>query len=143
NLFNGINRTNMLLDNVDKNTGISIEVRRRVRGEALFLRGYYYFVLAHLWGGVPVFTKPTASANDTDSERYSLAEVYEQVLTEMTVAEALVPGIEQVQFGGRVSKSAVRGILARVCLYMAGEPLNDQSKCAEARDWAKKLMDVG
>ncbi len=141
NLFNGINRANLLLANVDKNTGIPIETRRRVRGEALFLRGYYYFVLAHLWGGVPVFTKPTASAKETDSERNSLAEVYEQVLQDMTAAEALVPGIEQVQFGGRVSKSAVRGILARVCLYMAGEPLKDESKYAEARDWARKVMD--
>src|SRR5690606_32048866 len=120
NLFNGINRANLLLANVDKNTGIAIEVRRRVRGEALFLRGYYYFVLAHLWGGVPIFTQPTASAKDTDSERNSLAEVYEQVLKDMTAAEALVPTIEEIQFGGRVSKSAVRGILARVCLYMAG-----------------------
>lgn len=141
NLFNGINRANLLLANVDKNPGIAIEVRRRVRGEALFLRGYYYFVLAQLWGGVPIFTTPTASAKDTDSERNSLAEVYEQILEDMTAAEALVPGIAEVQFGGRISKSAVRGILARVCLYMAGEPLKDESKFAEARDWARKVMD--
>src|SRR5690606_14633927 len=44
NLFQGINRANLLLANVNKNKNIPIEVRNSVRGEALFLRGYYYFV---------------------------------------------------------------------------------------------------
>jgi len=143
NLFEGVNRANLLLANVDKNPEISIEIRRRIRGEALFLRGYYYFVLTQLWGGVPIFTEPTASAKDTDNERNSLAEVYAQILEDMKAAEALVPSIEEVQFGGRVSKSAVRGILARVCLFMAGEPLKDVSKFEEARNWARKVMDDG
>jgi|SRR5690606_21327701 len=143
NLFQGVNRANLLLANVDKNTGIPIEVRRRIRGEALFLRGYYYFVLGQLWGGVPIFTTPTASAKDTDNEKNSLAEVYEQVLIDMQAAEALVPAIEEIKMGGRVTKSAVRGILARVCLYMAGEPLKDVAKFEDARNWAKKVMDDG
>src|SRR5699024_4914982 len=33
------------------------------------------------------------------------------------------------------------GILARVCLYMAGEPVKDVSKYEEARMWAKKVID--
>lgn len=141
NLFRGVNQANMLLANVDKNSAIPVATRQRIRGEALFLRGYYYFVLAQLWGGVPIFTTPTASAKNTDSERSSLAEVYGQILEDMTAAEALVPAIEEIRFGGRVSKSAVRGILARVCLYMAGEPLKDKSKYVEARNWARKVMD--
>lgn len=141
NLFQGINRANLLLANVNKNKNIPIEVRNSVRGEALFLRGYYYFVLAQLWGGVPIFTVPTASAKDTDSERSSLAEVYAQILSDMTEAEGLVLSINETQHGGRVNKSAVRGVLARVCLYMAGEPLKDATKFAEARNWALKVIE--
>ncbi|MBD1425525.1 RagB/SusD family nutrient uptake outer membrane protein [Sphingobacterium arenae] len=141
NLFQGINRANVLLANVNKNPGIPIEIRSRIRGETLFLRGYYYFVLAQLWGGVPIFITPTASAKETDSQRNSLAEVYTQILEDMKEAEALVPNINEIQFSGRINKSAVRGILARVCLYMAGNPLKDESKFAEARSWTLKVME--
>jgi len=140
-LFQGVNRANTLIANVDKNTSINAALRDRIRGEALFLRGYYYFVLVQLYGGVPVFTTPISSAKNTDAARNSIAEVYAQVLSDMKAAEALVPSITGVGFGGRVSKSAVRGILARVCLYMAGAPLKDVSKYEEAREWALKVMD--
>ncbi len=63
------------------------------------------------------------------------------MLADLTEAETLVPSIKAVGFGGRANKSAVRGILARVCLYMAGYPLNDRSKYTDARNWAKKVMD--
>jgi hypothetical protein len=73
--------------------------------------------------------------------RSSVKEVYDQILADMTAAEPLVPGIKELGFGGAVSKSAVRGMLARVCLTMAGEPLKDVSKYQDAKDWAKKVID--
>jgi len=45
--------------------------------------------------------------------------------------------------GGRITKSAVQGILARVHLTMAGHPLNDQSQYAEALKWALKVKNSG
>src|SRR5699024_5591192 len=65
NLFSGINRANVLLENVDKNTELDESLRNRVRGEALFLRGYYYFILVQSFGGVPIFTAPTGSVKNT------------------------------------------------------------------------------
>lgn len=140
-LYNGINRANNLLYNIDNNTGIDDAVKDQVRGEALFLRGYYYFLLAQTYGGVPLMLEPTASVNNTDKEKATLADTYAQVLSDMKAAEPLVASITTLGFGGRVSKSAVRGMLARVCLYMAGEPLKDVSKYAEAASWARKVID--
>lgn len=140
-LYDGINRANILLANVDKNTDLEQAVRDQIKGETLFLRGYYYFLLVQSFEGVPLVLKPATSIGETDVPRASVKEVYEQVLKDMKEAEGLVPDIQTVGFGGRVSKSAVRGILARVCLYMSGYPLKDESKFAEARDWAKKVMD--
>lgn len=140
-LFNGINRANVLLANVDKNPEIPQEFRDKIRGEALFLRGYFYFLLVQYYGGVPVFTSPTTSINDVDVARNSVKEVYEQILDDMTKAESLVPSIAVIKHGGAISKSAVRGILARVNLTMAGFPLNDATRYAEAKKWAKMVMD--
>lgn len=137
----GINRANTLLANVDINEEIDIEFRDRIRGEALFLRAYYYFLLVSYWGDVPLKLLPTDNANAIHIPRDPAKEVYEQIIKDMTEAESLVADIRDIGFGGRVSKSAVRGILARVCLHMAGFPVRDQSKYEEARKWAKKVID--
>lgn len=141
NLYDGINRTNVVLANIDKNADIAQEKRDVIRGEMLFLRGFYYFQLATYFGGVPVKTEPTVSVINVDIPRASLAGVYAQVIKDMEAAEPLVPNITTLGFGGAVSKSVVRGILARVNLTMAGSPLNDESRNAEARKWAKMVID--
>ncbi|HQD08280.1 MAG TPA: RagB/SusD family nutrient uptake outer membrane protein [Flavihumibacter sp.] len=141
NLFDGINRTNVVLANVDKNPEIADSIRSKIRGEMLFLRGYYYFQLATYFGGVPLKTEPTSSVVKVDIARSTLSETYAQIISDMEAAEPLVPAITQLGFSGAISKSAVRGVLARVNLTMAGSPLNDKSRYAEARKWAKMVID--
>lgn len=140
-LYVGINRANVLLANLDRNPEISQAFRDRIRGEALFLRGYFYFMLVQYYGGVPIKTEPTASIEDVDIARSTVKEVYDHILKDMEAAEPLVPNITDLGFGGAVNKSAVRGILARVNLVMAGHPLKDESRYAEAKRWAKMVID--
>src|SRR3989337_4123516 len=68
-LYNGINRANVLLANVDKNEDIDGVKRATVRGEALFLRGYFYFLLVQYFGGVPLKLEPSNSVSDVHIER--------------------------------------------------------------------------
>lgn len=140
-LYTGIHRANILIENTDKNPSIPQTIRDKTKGEALFLRGYYYFLLVQHFGGVPILTKPTANISDVDVPRNSIKEVYDQIIEDMTTAETLVYSIKTLNFGGAVSKSAVRGVLARVNLTMAGYPLRDESRYAEARRWAKMVID--
>src|SRR5690606_24958054 len=65
------------------------------------------------------------------------------IIKDMTEAESLVPDVRQVTNAGHINKSAVRGLLARVCLYMAGDPVKDVSKYEMAEIWAKKVIDDG
>src|SRR5690606_34156963 len=51
--------------------------------------------------------------------------------------------ISAYTFSGRITKTAVQGILARVCLKMAGYPLNDVAKWQEARYWSSKVIESG
>lgn len=139
-LYNGIGRANLLLENISR--PIMDETKRGViKGETLFLRAYYYFLLAQMWGDVPLILETTKSPGDTQRPRAPLREVYNQIVTDLKEAETLVLPIKTLGFGGRANKSAVRGILARVYLYMAGYPLKDKSKYADAREWAKKVID--
>ncbi len=141
NLYYGINRANVVLANLDKNPDLPLKNRSIIRGEMLFLRGYFYFQLACYWGGVPLKLEPTSSIVNVDIPRASLKDTYAQILKDMEAAEPLVPRIDSIKYGGGVNKSAVRGLLARVNLYMAGEPLKDKTRYTEASKWAKKVMD--
>ncbi|NQX37485.1 Starch-binding associating with outer membrane [Pedobacter steynii] len=138
-LYQGIERANLVLANIKK-PAMDETKRGVIEGEALFLRAYYHFLLVSNWGDVPMILKPTASIVSTDVARTPAREVYDQILSDMTKAEGLVKSIAEIGFGGRVSKSAVQGILARVNLYMAGYPLKDVSRYAEALSWAKKVV---
>ncbi|WP_353140134.1 RagB/SusD family nutrient uptake outer membrane protein [Pseudopedobacter sp.] len=141
-LYQGIDRANVLLANVNK-PEMSNSARNIIIGEAKFLRAFYYFILVSNWGGVPLVLEPTNNPIGNSIARSTDKEIYDFILKEMKEAEGKVRTIQSVGHAGRVTKSAVQGILARVCLYMAGYPLMDVSKYAEARDWAKKVMDAG
>ncbi len=52
-LYNGIGRANLLLENIGRPV-MDEDKRKVIKGETLFLRGYYYFLLAQMWGDVPL-----------------------------------------------------------------------------------------
>jgi hypothetical protein len=139
-LYSGIGRANALLENVNK-PEMDEKRRGNIKGEALFLRAYYYFLLVSNFGDVPLLLKTSSSILDNNVKRSSADEVYEQITKDMIEAEALVPTATEAVIGGHISKSAVRGILARIYLYWAGYPVKNTSKYKDARDWAKKVMD--
>lgn len=140
-LYIGIERANVFLANVNNNTAIDEGVRNRLRGEAKFLRAYYYFMLVSHFGGVPLKTTPTTGPTGNNMARASAAEVYDFVVKEMEEAEPLVRTITSAGNSGRVNKSAVRGMLARVNLYWAGFPLRNEARYAEVIKWTKMIMD--
>ncbi|MFD1628465.1 RagB/SusD family nutrient uptake outer membrane protein [Pseudopedobacter beijingensis] len=142
-LYAGINRANMILKNIDKPKDMKASEREVLEGETLFLRSYFYFLLVTNFGDVPLILDPinTASAQAHQAARTPKAKVYAQIINDLEKAADQVLPIETVGFGGRVSKSAVWGILARVNLHMAGYPLKDETRYTEARKWAKMVMD--
>ena len=139
-LYVGINRANLVLDNINK-PQMDEGKRSVIKGEALFLRSFYYFMLVSNWSDVPLVLDSKVDINNVNMPRTPAKQVYAQILKDMEVAEGLVKGIQDYKYAGRISKSAVRGILARVNLYMAGAPLNDISRYPEALKWAKAVKD--
>lgn len=138
-LYTGISRANFLLENINK-PEMPDSSRNIIKGQALFLRAYYYFLLVENWGEVPLILAPVKSSEGNNVSRSSSTLVYEQIVSDMQQADSLVQDISDIGYGGRISKSAVRGVLARVYLNWAGYPLHDESKYAEARKWALKVM---
>ncbi len=140
-LYLGINQANLVLENINKPVMDEVS-RAKIKGEALFLRGYYHYLLVSNFGSVPVVLTSAINTTELFPARTQIAQVYQQILSDMTAAADLVDDIQTLNYAGKVTKSAAWGILARVCLQMAGQPLNDASKYADAMTWAKKVIDA-
>lgn len=139
--YQGIFRANLLLANINKPT-MDESKRKIIKGEALFLRGYFYYLLASHYGGVPVSLKTEFDIDNPVLPRSTLKEVYTQILADMTAAEPMVNKIIGTS-NGRVTQTTVQGILARVNLSMAGFPLNETARYNDALQWATKVYSSG
>lgn len=140
NLYLGIERANFLLEQLETSSAPQADIKQ-VKGEALFLRAYYHFILVGYWGDIPLKLTSTKKASDVSRARTPAKEVYDQIIKDMTEAEGLVKTSTAwgVTNTGRVSKTAIEGILSRVCLHAAGR-LGDASYLPAAVSWGKKVV---
>lgn len=115
----GILRANLVLKNVPP-MHINEAVKKRILGEARFLRAHYYFILVRLFGDVPLLTLPQYAGDDLRPSRTSKTQVYDQIIQDFTEAINLLPA-KQTYTGanvGRASKGAAMGMLAKVYLTL-------------------------
>lgn len=137
--YQGIDRANLLLENVNR-PEMDEAKRNAIKGEALFLRAYYYYILVDNFGSVPLKLVSTKSPTDGYLPGAPIAAIYDTIVSHMQQAELLVNDIDGYTNNERISKTAVQAILARVFLKMAGEPLKDVSKYEDALTYANKVI---
>lgn len=138
-LYKGIDNANVLLENAD-DADCNADIIKQIKGEALFLRGYYHFLLTAYWGDVPLKLTSTSSAEEAYVPTTPSTEIYESVIKDMKDALDMVSDLSSLGFSGRVSKEAIKGVLARVYLNAAGR-LGQNEYYKDARDWAADLID--
>ena len=111
-----------------------------ITGELHFLRAYCYFKLARLFGTPPLVT-------DIDVnyliKKPSYREVYEFIEADMLKALGLLP---DTYTGARIpgetpNKGTAKALLAEIYLAMAGFPVNDETKYAEAARLAGEVIE--
>lgn len=121
-LYRVIAQANLVLEKVPGITPMNDAQKKRILGEARFLRAWSYFRAVQLWGDVPLITTPqTAKSEDFFPTRAPVEEVYNLIVEDLTTAEAA--GLPWMDATGRVSLAAVKSMLAKVYLTMAGFPL--------------------
>ena len=142
-LYQGIGNANRLLENIGK-ADLPEADEARIKAEARFLRAYYHFMLVVRFGDIPYVTSVPASGNIADVQlpQTPTATVYANIISEMEAAAADLPDASTLSGGGRLSKSAAWGILARVCLNAAGYPCYAPGMYAKAKESAKKVIDL-
>ncbi|MCP9765682.1 RagB/SusD family nutrient uptake outer membrane protein [Lacihabitans soyangensis] len=121
NAFAGIYRSNNVLKNIET-ANISSSLKTRLTGEATFLRAYFYFYLARVYGGVPLFTEPVKASEYTITKRATLGETLKFIESDLKNAVILLPerGDYSIVDLGRATKGAANAYLARVAMYAIG-----------------------
>ena len=116
--YMGINRANSALATMDNvQSWSSDKMKGQLLCEAYFLRAFYYFNLAQVFGSVPLVltTDPVNLPKSTPDE------IYAQIASDLKAAIANGPSTKYPDFGeGRVSKWAAEGLMARVWLFYTG-----------------------
>lgn len=121
-IYNGINRANVSIDNIPKVAGTEA-VKTRLINEAKFIRALLYFQAVRLWGGVPiVLHEPTSiKLESLKSRRETVDAVYTQIISDLNAAEAL-PATYPASDAGRATSGAAKAILAKVYLTRKDYP---------------------
>ncbi|MBL4677645.1 MAG: RagB/SusD family nutrient uptake outer membrane protein [Mucilaginibacter sp.] len=132
NLYNGILKANTVIQRIPLITDPALTGARKAQivGEAKFLRAYHYYQLVKNWGGVPLVTVPvtTTEPADINTPPASVAEVYNQIITDLTDAAAALPdtyGSDASVNKARATKGAANALLAKV---YAQKPDRDYAK---------------
>lgn len=119
NLYEGIARANILLQNVDR-CDMSDELKLRYKAEARFMRALYYFTLMDFFGPVPVYDESTIVAEDFMNmlePRKSLEEVRKFIIDDLDNADTYLPTEWDASNAGRATKAAAMSLKGKVLLY--------------------------
>ncbi|MBV5316162.1 MAG: RagB/SusD family nutrient uptake outer membrane protein [Prolixibacteraceae bacterium] len=112
-LYREIGRTNAAISRAEGITYVDPAKKAARVSEAKFLRALSYFYLVQTWGDVPMPLTETIAA-DKAVVRVPSAQIYTQILKDLTEAEAALPAAATDY--GRVTKGAAQFLLARVYL---------------------------
>jgi len=111
--YKGISRANIVLDRID-HADLSEEIKNKFKGQALFLRAFYYFKLVRYFGGVPLYLKEVSNEDDAFLPRSTTEEVYNQIIADATQAIALLAPPAGFPQSGYATKGAATMLLADV-----------------------------
>ncbi len=166
--YSNIRKCNLFFKNFDEDVFESEEVggvswSDRLKGEAHFLRAFFYHQLVSLYGGVPIITKIYDLNDDFKVARNTYEECIDFIVAECDSAASFLPVENTDDNVGRATKGAALALKSEVLLYAASELHNNntvfsgysnpeylgyvsgnaQDRWREAKDAAKAVIDLG
>lgn len=154
--WQGIQRANLAIDEIPttriETEGTEAEQQAKYRdrylGEAYFLRGFYYFRLARMFGGMPLIDYVIKSSNQWAQTRSTMDETLNFAIEDFKRAENLLWKKDKYSNEelGRATKGAAQAMLLKANLYRAdylrnaGNETEAQKYFAEAAKWGKEVI---
>ncbi|WP_340111731.1 RagB/SusD family nutrient uptake outer membrane protein [Maribellus mangrovi] len=116
--YTGIFRANMAIETLDNCEGYDSEAQKnQMKGEAYFMRAFFYHEMASFYGQVPLVVTTEA----VNLPKASPEEIYAQIATDLKMAIELMPSTPYSSVeAGHATKWAAEALMARVYLFYTG-----------------------
>lgn len=119
--YAGVYRANLYLQKQDGIDWKTEGLKERYEAEVKFLRAYFYWDLVRHFGWVPVMTEVLPSVEDYRSLTQSTpSEIFTLIASDLLDAVDVLPNQVTPAEKGRVTKGAVKAMIARIYLYHTG-----------------------
>lgn len=159
-LYSRIREVNVFLEEIDDSAVEDQGLKDRMKGEAHFLRAYFYHNLLRAFGGVPIVTEVAELGDEAlNVPRNSFEETVNFIVQEAEAAADLLPTTQTGNNAGRASAGAALALKARTLLFAASDLYhenpsgmpetgyaggqNRQAFWRAAKDAAREVMDLG
>lgn len=169
--YKGIRQAAIFLNNIDSNTQFTADEIADLKGQAHFLRAYFYWILIRTFGPVPIVPDEgvdyTKEYEDIAQPRNTYDECADYIAEECLKAAKLLNDSRNAQNVARPTRGSALGLRSRVLLYAASPLYNggapqevkaalvdkegkqllastyDEYKWARAAAAAKDVMELG
>lgn len=121
--YSGISRANGLIASID-NVDLGEEAKAQALGEAKFLRAFFYYELASMYGNVPL----TLTTEEAKPVQPTAAQLWGQILQDLYEAASAMPA--KTRTDGRVDKYTAEAMLGRAWLFYTGMYCNGDDLAA-------------
>ncbi|MEM6644116.1 MAG: RagB/SusD family nutrient uptake outer membrane protein [Bacteroidota bacterium] len=138
-LYVGVFRANQILDKLETESvpDLSSDERAQIEGQVRFLRAFFFFTLAHTYGGAVIHTTVPSGSNEFTKPFSSIEEVTNTViLPDLEIAVESLPEVWTAnQDIGRATWGAAKTLQGKTFLFV--------QDYAAARDAFKEVIDAG
>lgn len=119
-IYAAIYRFNSVIEGVTASAALKDSLKTQLIGNAKFMRGLCYFYLVNLYKEVPLVLQTDVNVTSLQPKN-TTAEIYTQIIADLTAAKEVLPADFTSQSGSRtvITKWAASALLARVYLYTA------------------------
>jgi len=116
--YKGIFRANMAIATLDNCTGYESDAQKnQMKGEAYFMRAFFYYEMATYYGQVPLVT----TTDPVNLPKATADQLYAQIASDLKKAIELMPSTPYTSVSaGHATKWAAEALMARVFLFYTG-----------------------
>ena len=133
-VYDGIARTNDVLQTLAKTEEIGDEERTRITAECRFLRAHYHFEAKKMWNNVPYIDETIYNPEDPESTKVTNdTDIWPKIVEDLQFAYQNLPHRQSQP--GRATKWAAAALLAKANLF--------QHKYADAKTLLDLIMTEG
>lgn len=115
--YRAIFDANVVINGLENSESLPLDLKRQLRGEALFCRAFMNLYLVNLFGDIPYVTSLDILQNN-EIEKTPVDQVYELIIADLVEAKELLPfTYPEGTTRARANRGTISALLSRVYLY--------------------------